>query len=280
VGQSRNDFDIFADLAARLGFGQTYTEGRDEMHWLRSMYEVAVREAAPLGVDLPGFDEFWERGMFRFPDPVEAYTYLGDFRADPQQHALRTPSEKIELFSATIDAFGYDDCPPHPSWIEPFEWLGSSVAAKYPLHMLSNQPTGRLHSQLDHSPVSRATKINDREPLRIHPEDALARGIAAGDPVRAFNDRGAFLASAVLDTNLRRGVVQVATGAWYDPLVPGAADSMDRHGNPNAVTRDQGTSRLAQCPTAQTTLIEVERWREPLPPITVFEPPQMAVGAG
>jgi biotin/methionine sulfoxide reductase len=276
VARSRNDLDIFGELAERLGFGATYSEGRNEMQWLRAMYEVAVREAAPLGVALPDFDQFWDQGMFRFPDPDRPFVWLGDYRTDPQAHALPTPSGRIEIWSKTIEEFGYEDCPPHPTWIEPFEWLGSSMAARFPLHMLSNQPTGRLHSQLDHSPVSRATKINGREPLRINPEDARARGIGSGDSVRVFNDRGAFLASAVLDANLRAGVVQVPTGAWYDPLQPGRADSLDKHGNPNVVTRDQGTSQLAQCPTAQTTLVEVERYGEALPPITVFDPPAVA----
>jgi biotin/methionine sulfoxide reductase len=131
----------------------------------------------------------------------------------------------------------------------------------------------RLHSQLDHSPVSRAAKIKEREPLHISPSDARARGIEDGDLVRVFNDRGAFLASAVLDLGLRAGVIQVATGAWYDPMVPGDGASLDKHGNPNTVTRDKGTSQLAQCPTAQTVLVEVERWSGPAPAVTAFRVP-------
>ena len=53
--------------------------------------------------------------------------------------------------------------------------------------------------------------------MRIHPDDAAARGIADGDVVRVFNDRGACLAGAVLDEALRPGVAQLSTGAWYDP---------------------------------------------------------------
>jgi biotin/methionine sulfoxide reductase len=273
VGEARNDLEIFGELAERLGFGTQFTEKRSEMVWLRHMYDVAVEEARPLGATPPGFNEFWETGIFRFPEPTAPFTYLGSYRADPVGNRLKTASGKIELWSGTIAGFGYADCPPHPAWIEPFEWLGSGQALRRPLHLLSNQPVARLHSQLDHSPVSRAAKIKEREPLHISPSDARTRAIGDGDLVRVFNDRGAFLASAVLDPNLRAGVIQIATGAWYDPMVPGDGASLDKHGNPNTVTRDKGTSQLAQCPTAQTALVEVERWSGATPAVTAFRVP-------
>ena len=70
-------------------------------------------------------------------------------------------------------------------------------------------------------------------------------------------------------------MVQLATGAWYDPLEPGRIGTLDRHGNPNLLTRDRGTSRLAQGPSAHSTLVEVERVTGEIPPVTAFEPPRM-----
>jgi biotin/methionine sulfoxide reductase len=96
-------------------------------------------------------------------------------------HPLKTPSGKIEIFSEKIASFGYDDCPGHAVWLEPAEWLGSKKAERYPLHMLSDQPADKLHSQLDHSPHARATKIKGRQPVTLHPDDAAARGISDGD---------------------------------------------------------------------------------------------------
>jgi biotin/methionine sulfoxide reductase len=267
VGGARNDLDIFGELAQRLGFGDAFSEGRSEMQWLAHMYDQAKMP------DMPPFEEFWERGMYKFPEPAAPFVYLADFRAGAP---LNTPSGKIELWSSTIAGFRYDDCPPHPAWIEPFEWLGSQEARRYPLHLLSNQPAARLHSQLDHSPVSRAAKIKEREPIRVNPDNARARGIGDGDLVRVFNERGAFIAAAVLDPGLRRGVVQVATGAWYDPLVPGDPGALDKHGNPNAVTRDQATSQLAQCPAAQTVLVEMEPLRAAAPAVTAFNLPEVS----
>jgi biotin/methionine sulfoxide reductase len=278
VGQARNDFDIFAELGERLGFGAAYTEGRDEMAWLAHMYDEAAARARKSGHTLPAFDAFWDAGMVEFPEPAEPEIFLGAFRADPERHRLATPSGRIELFSNTIAGFGYDDCPPHPAWLEPSEWLGGALTARFPLHLLSNQPVVRLHSQLDPARLSRQAKIAGREPLLMTPADAAARGLAAGDVVRVFNDRGAFLAGVKIVDHLRPGVVQIATGAWYDPLEPGTPGSLDKHGNPNLVTGDTGSSRLGQSSIAQTVLVEVEPYTD-APPVTAFEPPPLTTSA-
>ena len=78
--------------------------------------------------------------------------------------------------------------------------------------------------------------------------------------MRLYNERGACLAGAVLSDALRPGVVQLATGAWYDPEDPAAETPLCVHGNPNVLTRDAGTSRLAQGCTGQLTLVEIERF--------------------
>jgi biotin/methionine sulfoxide reductase len=159
--------------------------------------------------------------------------------------------------------------------LEPAEWLGSERGKVYPLHLLSNQPRSRLHSQLDCGDVSRGAKVAEREPVWLHPDDAAARGISTGDVVRIYNDRGACLAGAVVTEAIRPGVLQLATGAWFDPLNPAEIGSLDKHGNPNVLTLDKGTSKLAQCSVAQTVLVEVERFDGEPPPITVFDAPAM-----
>jgi biotin/methionine sulfoxide reductase len=273
VGEARSDHEIYAALAERLGFKQAFTEGLTEMEWLRHLYETTQRLLAQRHIELPDFEVFWDLGHLEFPSPEDPPVLFAAFRHDPQAHPLRTPSGRIELFSETIAGFGYDDCPGHPVWLEPAEWLGAERARTYPLHLLSNQPRSRLHSQLDCSAVSRDAKVAQREPVWLHPDDATARGIADGDVVRIHNDRGACLAGAVVTDALRPGVVQLATGAWFDPLDPAEIGSLDKHGNPNVLTLDKGTSKLAQSPTAQTTLVEVERFAGEPPPITVFDPP-------
>jgi biotin/methionine sulfoxide reductase len=206
-------------------------------------------------------------------DDYTTFAALADFRADPETHRLNTPSGRIEIFSADIDAFGYADCAGHPAWFEPSEWLGGARAARYPLHLLANQPATRLHSQLDIGAVSTASKVQGREPIRMHPADAAERGLADGDVVRVFNDRGACLAGVVTDDRLRRAVVQLSTGAWFDPEDPADPDAMCVHGNPNVLTDDIGTSALAQGCTGAHVLVQVEKFTGLLPPVRAHEPP-------
>ncbi|MBI3826941.1 MAG: molybdopterin guanine dinucleotide-containing S/N-oxide reductase [Candidatus Rokubacteria bacterium] len=273
-GEARNEYAIFSDLAAALGVGARFTEGRDDMAWLRHLYEGWRASLADRGGPaLPPFDEFWAAGSVEVPDLESDLVLFDAFRADPERAPLGTPSGRIEIFSATIDKFGYDDCPGHPTWMPPTEWLGSPLAARYPLHLIANNPTTRLHSQLDVGAFSQAAKVQGREPIRLHPTDAAARGIRSGDVVRVFNDRGSCLAGAVVSDTVRPGVVQLSTGAWYDPLDPTDPDSMCVHGNPNVLTFDRGTSRLAQACSGQHCLVEVERWTAPLPPIRAYDPP-------
>lgn len=273
VGEARNDFDIFAGIAERLEFRDAFTEGRDEAAWLRHIYDICRQQAAHFELEMPDYDDFRRAGHVEFPPPEEPYVLFGKFRADPVAAPLRTPSGRIEIFSETVDSFGYDDCPGHPVWRAPDEWLGGEAAKDFPLHLISSQPAARLHSQMDQGRVSLARKIEGREPAWLNPADAAARGISDGDVVRLFNDRGACLAGAVITDAIRPGVVCLQTGAWYDPLEPGTPGTLDRHGNPNMLTRDRGTSRLGQGPTAHSALVEIERWIGELPEITIFEPP-------
>ena len=93
--------------------------------------------------------------------------------------------------------------------------------------------------------------------------------------MRVFNDRGACLAGVRFDEGVRPGVVVLPTGAWYDPLVPGEIGSLEKHGNPNVLTLDKGTSKLTQGCSAHTALVEVERYEGVPPRVTAFDPPQL-----
>jgi len=251
------------------------------MEWLRHFYEVDREEAFRRNIDLPEFESFWAEGHVELPAPDRPIVFLEEFRRAPDLYPLPTPSGKIEIYSEKVASFGYDDCPGHAAWIEPAEWLGSPLAARYPLHLISNQPSTRLHSQLDIGVVSGDGKVKGREPVWIHPSDAAPRGIADGDIVRVFNDRGAVLAGAVVTERVQPRAIQLATGAWFDPENPGAPGSLCKHGNPNVLTLDKGTSRLGQGPSAHSCLVDVAPWRGPVPEVTAFEPPiVLAAAAG
>ncbi|TWI31469.1 molybdopterin-dependent oxidoreductase [Paracoccus sulfuroxidans] len=274
AGEARDDYAVFSGLAQRLGVEDEFTRSRSTEDWLRHLYGRGRQRAAANGLDLPDFDSFWRGGPVVLDAPAleDQIDLLADFRADPQAHALSTPSGRIELYSETVAGFGYDDCPGHPVWIAPREWLGA--AGKYPLHLMSNQPATRLHSQYDLVGQSRAAKLHGREVLRMHPSDAEARGIADATVVRVFNDRGACLAAVRLSSDLLPGVVQLPTGAWFDPEEGDAPQPLERHGNPNVLTADRGTSKLGQGPSAHSCLVEVAPYTQPLPPVRAFEPPE------
>ncbi len=275
LGKARNDVDMLADIADALGYRDRFTEQRTENAWLRFMYDRWRQQCATLGFEAPEFDRFWKTGHIEVPEPPngQEYTQFADFAQDPEEAPLNTPSGKIELFSETIAGFGYADCPGHPAWIAPREWLKAPLAKAYPLHLLTIQPATRLHGQLDTGRVSAADKIDGREPILLHPEDAKARALEEGMVVRVYNPRGACLAGLRLAPALMRGVVAMATGAWFNPEVPGQPGSLCLHGNPNVLTNDVGTSRLGQGPSAQSCLVQVERWDGPLPSISVHAPP-------
>ncbi|MFK7957549.1 MAG: molybdopterin-dependent oxidoreductase [Lysobacterales bacterium] len=275
--QSRNDFDVFSELAARLGVESAFTENRTEIQWVQHLYEVTRSSAAKVDVNLPSFEEFWDGEQINLHHQLPDTTFqLEKFRADPDGHPLATPSGKIEIYSTTIADFHYADCGGHPTWYDKQEWLGAERATRFPIHLLSNQPKTRLHSQYDHGYTSRNAKIKQREVARMNPVDAQQRQISQGDIVRLFNDRGSCLAAAVLSDTIRPGVVELPTGAWYDPANPADEGSMDVHGNPNTLTRDVGTSSLAQGPTAHSCLVEIERFEGPLPEVKIFKTPDMA----
>jgi biotin/methionine sulfoxide reductase len=124
---------------------------------------------------------------------------------------------------------------------------------------------------MDASSESRRAKTDGRNTLWINPADAASRGIATGDVVRVYNDRGATLAGALVTGDVMSGVVRLPTGATFDPSPTG--ERLDVHGNPNAVTRDIGTSRLGQGCAAQSCLVEIERCPDPVPPVRAFEVP-------
>ena len=270
VGGSRDDHEIFRGLAKELNVEDAFTEGRSPGEWQQWIYERSSERARDAGVEMPAWEQFLVDGWFRVPDPKSSTVMLDAFRADPNAAPLATPSGRIELYSSTIDGFGYEDCPGHPIWLEPREWLGNAQA-EVPLHLISNQPKSKLHSQLDHGTVSQASRAAGHEPVSMHPFDAAERGVNDGDVVAVANGRGRCVARVVLSADIRPGVVQMATGAWYDP-----DGELCRNGNPNVLTLDKGTSSLAQGPIAHSCLVDVVRLDLEPPASAARRPPTIS----
>lgn len=270
--EARNDFDIFAGLSDlwEPGGAERFTEGRDELEWLASFYASARERGVKRGIELPEFNAFWQANqIFEMPEEPASSDYVryAEFRVDPDTHPLKTPSGKIEIFSATIAGFGYQDCQGHPRWMVPDEWRGN--AASDELELLSAHPAHRLHSQLNYSHLRERYAIADREPVLIHPEDAKARGIASGDVVRLWNGRGQVLAGALVSDDIKPGVVCLHEGGWPDMDESGLCN----YGAVNVLTRDIPTSRLGNGCAANSALVRLEKYCGQLRPIAAFTPP-------
>lgn len=272
-GLARDDYDIFADLAERLGQREAFTEGRNTRQWLAHLYERTRLALEEKGLEAPSFEEFWARGELTLPQGPDNGGIVRAFREDPDGAPLPTPSGKAQISSPTVAGFGYADCPGHPAWLPAKE----TPNAQYPLWLIANQPATRLHSQLDYGAHSQSSKRHQREVCTLHPQAASARGISEGDVVRLFNDRGACLASAHLSPDMRADVVRLPTGAWYDPIVDERGKTLCVHGNPNVLTQDVGTSSLAQGCSGQLSIVQIEKYTGTLPPIKAFEQPAQQI---
>lgn len=270
-GDARAEYDIYADLSERLGSGASFTEGKSSDDWLHEIWETTRDRAAEAGVVLPDWQTFIAGDVIAVPDPSPDQVFLAQYRSDPVEAALPTPSGKIELYSETIAGFHLNDCKGHPVWFPPRDSV-ADARSDFPLAMLSGQPKTRLHSQLDNGDYSLSHKIAGREPVLIHPEDAAERGIKSGDIVEMYNDRGRCLAGARVTDEIARGCVFLWTGAWFDPDFA-APKARDRHGNPNVLTHDLRTSSLTQSTAAHSAMIELRAFEGPIPSVRAHEPP-------
>lgn len=256
TAQARNDYDIFGDLADRLGYREGFTGGRTSDDWVRLQWENSRAALARRGIEAPDFETFWEQGYFRMPEPEAMRAQFRDFRADPHDNPLETEMGRIML---SLPKVGKEGLPPHPAWLGAGEYLGSDMTGRYPFHLLTPQPRGRLHAQAGLSAASRAHRKNGYERVRINPSDAASRLIADGDIVEIFNDRGVCTAIATLDPEVRESVLLLPPGA--DFLAGNVTDASiveaDRGSNPNILTRDVGTSVLGQGCAAQSCLVDI-----------------------
>lgn len=254
--QARSDYEIMRHIARELGVEEAFSEGRDEMGWLRDLYDemtAGVRRTARH--EMPPFDEFWARGYAEVPCR-SGYQHLAEFRANPEANPIKTESGRIVLYSKTLASLGYADCPPHPSWIEPPEWLNGPLAERFPFHLISPQPPLKLHSQIDYGSLSQSGKVGGREPVTLNPADAQALGLREGDVAELWNDRGRCLAGVRISDTIRPGVAALPTGAWYAPITD-ARGAIDNAGNPNVLTLDRGSSAFSGGCSAHTCLVAI-----------------------
>ena len=151
--------------------------------------------------------------------------------------------------------------------MEPMEWLGNKTD-KYPLNIVTPHPKYRLHSQLNNTWLRNLEEVQGREPIWIHPDDAKERNLKSGDVARVFNGRGETLAGVIVTQYVKKGVVRMQEGGWWDPQ-----NGVCAHGNVNTLIPNEPTSKLA-CGNQATALVQIEKFEGELPQITVFSQPK------
>ncbi len=215
--ECRNDFDIFADLAQRVGING-YND-KTEMEWLRALTRRAVDD----------FDQFTEKGVARFPPPEDAVAFAREIR-DPEKYRFATPSGQIEVYSTTLaanpDPYGLGKISPIPTW------TALDIDPTYPLMLCTPKSRARTHSIHGNQPhLSRV----DPDTVWIHQDDAAARRIVNGQRVRVYNAHGATILPATVTDRIALGVVSIKEGAWFTPDATGT----DTQGCANALTEDR-----------------------------------------
>ncbi len=267
LGESKSDYDIACLIAERLGILEEYTDG------------MSIEERIKFGFDHSGagdyisFEDFKEKGYWTAPIHPDWDCYprgLSAFYKDPENNPLETPTGKMEFYSEALATYFPDDeeRPPYPKWIPCGETHQESLlcenARQYPLLVVSNHPRWGVHAQHDDVTWFReikTCKIKGPDGYLYHtvwinPKDAAERGIADGDVVKIYNDRGATLCGAYVTERMMPGVISSDHGAKYDPIVHG---ELDRGGAINIISPHNTTSKNCAGMATSGYLAEMER---------------------
>jgi anaerobic selenocysteine-containing dehydrogenase len=224
VGESLPNSEVFRRLAARMGFDEPCFHDSDE----------DICRAALNGVDWDGLKQAgWKK--LEVPERFAPFA----------QGGFPTPSGKCEFYSEMLHKQGVD---PLPFFNPPQEVLDEKLAQRFPLAFLSPPARNFLNSSFAN--LVRFRELENEPHLDMHPVDATERGIADGDMVRVFNDRGSHRLRARVNGKPRAGVV-VAPSVWWKKFSPDG-------GNANNLTA-QRVSDLGNGATFYDCRVQVAR---------------------
>lgn len=243
LGESRSNVWLFGELAQRMGFDDA---------GFRDSAEDLVEQALALGEDGHSTNSGMEH--ITLDDLKQHGRVPLGFHRDPEVHPFQpfvegtvpTITGKIEFYSEALAARGAD---PLPAFVPPVESRWSEGAKRFPLEFLSRKNDNYMNSTFANLEGHRKMEARVNQRLEMHPVDAEARGVADGDSVRVFNDRGSIHLTALINGSVPAGVV--AGRLDWAKLHPGAV-------NVNALTGERLTD-LGNAPTFYSTLVEVAK---------------------
>lgn len=249
---------MLSEVAKRLGpdVHARFTEGRSQQQWLRYLYGK-MQAKDPL---LPGYEQLKAMGIYKRKDPAGHFVAYQQFREDPKANPLKTPSGKIEIYSARLAAIADEwelqpgeVISPLPVYASTFEGWDAPERAQYPLQLFGFHYKARTHSSYGNIDVLQAAC---RQEVWINPLDAQARGIVNGDRVRVFNGRGELRIEAKVTPRIMPGVIAMGQGAWHQADMAG--DRVDHGACVNTLTT-QRPSPLAKGNPQHTNLVELAK---------------------
>lgn len=242
-GEARSNVWLFGQLARRMGFSE---------ECFRDSPEQIIEQALALAPDgrsrNPGMEHITLEDLRR-----EGHLPLA-FHRDPEKQPflpytsgpLPTSSGKIEFFSESLAAQGAD---PLPAFVPPTESRWTKAASRYPLELLGRKADNYMNSTFANLDGHRKMEARTTQRLEMHPKDAAERGIADGDRVRVWNDRGEILLTALVDARVPEGVVAGRLD-WAKFNEDGV--------NMNALTSERLTD-IGASPTFYSVLVEVRK---------------------
>jgi anaerobic selenocysteine-containing dehydrogenase len=272
LGECRSNVDVFRALAQRMGFTEDcFNESPDQMidaalagapddrrAWLDGITRERLEREGHVRLNLPkssktsraqrGSPTSLEMpGSNRAPSSVAAATSSGCSECGnfflPFADGFPTGSGKAELYSAALAAKGLD---PVASFIPPAESRHAAAVRRFPLEMLSRKADNFLNSTFCN--IGSLQPMEETGLLEITSSDAAPRGIADGDRVRVFNDRGSLSLIARVNGAVPPGVV--ATRLTWAKLSP-------ERRSVNVLTSERLTD-IGGGPTFYSCLVEVE----------------------
>ncbi|MBI2832447.1 MAG: molybdopterin-dependent oxidoreductase [Chloroflexi bacterium] len=238
LGESKSHLDICTALAEKLGISD-YND-KTEDYWLRHLAQKA---------EIPDYERFKKDCVYHI-ETDEPYVAFKEQIDDPEHHPFRTPSGKIEIYSQVMAEWNNPRLPPIPKWIDSIEIPGDPLSEKFPLQLITSHGKRRALGQFETLPWLKELVPQE---VWLNPADARARGIKDGDMVQAFNGRGVVMLPAKVTPRIMPGVVQIESGAWYNPDGKG----VDRGGNSNVLTTDEPS--LAGNFSYNNCLVEVKK---------------------
>ena len=210
--ESRFEYDWLSDVARELGFYDQFTYGGKN---LREILEESYKSFAAGKPDIPDFEEFRKRGIYRFPEEAPFIAFEENIRKI-EAPPFPTPSGKIEIFSPRLHIINNpQEIPAIPKYVPCFEGFGDPRIEEFPFQLIGWHSKRRANSLHDNNPAMERLLPHR---VWINPEDAEEKGICDGDLVYVFNDRGKVQIKALITERIVRGVLAIPQGGWYTPL--------------------------------------------------------------